>query len=173
MADVQWPGVLKYVVTTGKFNTRKLAKASNIEVGYPAETPWIATLAAWAGGPANAPTPQESDALNLFALLKILAGDHVFDYALIVQDISALPTFWEDVHSSLDGRCVATFGPSTRCNIVFDINHRLTEDMLSNAWDFYTSGAVFALKSYSVAEALAMAEQATIIASQAVEQHCS
>ena len=168
IAGVQWPGVIRHVVTTGKFDTRRLATACNIEVGYPAETAWLATLASW-GAPTDAVRMQHDNALNLFALRKIWAGGVTFDFGVIVQDGTPLPERWADVHKCLGGKCVASFGRSERPTIVFDMKHKLTEHMLEIACDLFTSGAVFALEPYSVVEAFAVAELAAIIAGQAAD----
>jgi hypothetical protein len=51
LRGIAMPDAEKFVVTTGKFDTQKDARAFNIEADYPAQTAYMQTLARWAEVP--------------------------------------------------------------------------------------------------------------------------
>lgn len=163
------PNALKFLATTGKFDSQDIAKRVNVDASYPQEPALIQTLGAWA----EISTDDDQrirDSFDLFCLRFLLEKNAGFEFALLLRnDRSDIEL--DVLRRRMGRRLFLVFGSpmngadnaSAACNVLFRINGERCERFLAYARELYLTGAVYGLAPYSFEEALAMAVEAVEI----------
>lgn len=170
----------KFVVTTGKFETRDIAAKFNVEADYPPEPAQLRTYSAWAEleGVAD---PRLRDGYDLFCLRRILAKHRAFSHALLLRHGGGFENGWTGLAERLGNRLFVRFGEGIDaraaghplCNVLFRLNDVRSADFLDRAWDLYASCAVYAIEEYDFEAALdAAAATLRSVAALAGESDC-
>ena len=146
------PGATKFVVTTGKFDTQKEARAFNVEARYPAETAFLQTLSRWAEE-LEWPDARFRDGYDLFCLDRIVSENEGYGIAVLLRNGSDVP--WASLLRNLEGQLFLTSqtaenGPNLLINLA---DHR-ARGFLDRTVQFYLSGRAYALEPYNLDRAL-------------------
>jgi hypothetical protein len=165
LAAIDLPNTTKYVVTKGKFDTRKVAKTANIEAGYPSEPAQLQTLASWAECPFRY-DPRFRDGYDLYCLRTILEKGHEFDYALLMREQSRPQLRWPELLERIAGSLFLTvssddIGPS---NLLLNLTEERASLFLDFALELYFTGAAYGISPYSFENALLTAAAALRLA---------
>ena len=153
-------GATKFVVTTGKFDTEKEARAFNVEAGYPAETALLQTLSRWAEVP-EWPDARFRDGYDLFCLHQIMRQNEGFDIAVLLRDGSEIQARWASLLRALEGRFFVTGETAeTGPNLLINLADRRARNFLDRAAQFYFTGRAYALETYSLDSALRLVVRA-------------
>lgn len=169
IAPISLPNVTKYVITTGKFDTRGIAKGFNVEGNYPSEPTSLATLSAWAGQRV-AQDPRARDGFDLFSLRSLLKKNKGFDFVILLRDEAEFEERWPQLQAEVSEGLFLTFGGrpghsdnAAQRNVLFNVQDKWTSALLDLAWELYASGAVYAISPYSLEGALTTAMDALSI----------
>lgn len=173
LRSLSLPNSTSYVVTTGKFDARKLAKTCNVEAGYPSELTVLQTLAAWVEVPYRADS-RFRDGYDLFCLQSALAKADSFDYAVLVRDVASLQESWPELLTRLGTDLFVVFGSGSSIagspSVVLNLANPQLSAFLGCALELYLTGAAYGIPHYSLDEALITAACSAEIR-QAISQH--
>ena len=157
MRAVSLADATKVLVTTGKFDTQKEARAFNIEAGYPAETALLQTLSRWAEVP-KWPDIRFRDGYDLFCLQRILGHYDGFDIAVLLRDGSGFEARRASLLRDLgDGLFLTTDTGEGAANLLIRVADPRAEVFLDRAVQFYVTGRAYALEPYDLVQALTLA----------------
>jgi hypothetical protein len=156
LRDLSLAGATKFLVTTGKFDTQKQARAFNIEASYPAETALLQTLARWADV-CEWRDARFRDAHDLFCLQRILIQNEGFDIAVLLRNPRDFEARWDKLLQGLEGRLFLTDTTEDEANLLIDIANPRATDFLDRAVQFYLSGRAYALEHYDLDHSLKVA----------------
>jgi len=164
LRQVGLPNAVKYLVTTGKFDSEGAAKTVNVEGDYPADTAYLQTLLRWAEI-RDLHDPRFRDGYDLYCLRRIIARFKGSDYAVLLRNgATAFERQWPKLQKSIRGRLFQTFGRSTAArgqvpgkNLIVDLKDERCADFLDAAWELYATGAVYGINEYSLDFALGTA----------------
>lgn len=164
LGSVTLPNVTKYVVTVGKFDTRKIATSFNVEAGYPAAPAYLQTLAVWAERPSRN-EPRFRDGYDLHSLRKLLGKEGSdFDYAVLLRSADGFEESWPDLQAGLDGRTFLVFSSASAeertPNVLLSLREKRAIEVLDLALEIYFTGAAYAIDPYSLEGALTAAVDA-------------
>lgn len=154
----------KFLVVTGKFDTRKDAQAFNVEAKYPAETAHLQTVARWADI-SFGPDPHFRDGYDLFCLRRVLEAQGDFGLALLWRDGMDFTEHWPKLGENIGDSLFLTFGGgkaaggSAGPNLLVNMEHPSALSFLSRAVDFFMTGRSFAIEPYSFARSLELAAE--------------
>lgn len=175
LGSLSLPNSTSYVVTTGKFDTRKLAKTFNVEAGYPGEVTVLQTFAAWAEIPYRTDA-RFRDGYDLFCLRSLLAKVDSFDYAVLVRNATSLQERWPELLTELQERLFVVLGSGSPTSgspsLVLNLADPRISPFLECAIELYLTGAVYGIPRYSLAEALITAARSAET-ERAISQHRS
>jgi hypothetical protein len=166
LKSIDLPNAVKCVAGPGKVDTRKQAKAFNIESGYPSEPAHLHTLGAWAG--TESLTDEcFRDGYDLFCLRRLLHDDDAFDFALLVCAPVHLHTDWSCLQAAVSDKLFLKFGAEIsgesaggRPNIAFNLRNDRSADFLDASWELFKTGAAYAIAPYSFEAILCTAQNA-------------
>jgi hypothetical protein len=164
LRQIAVPNVTKFVVTTGKFDAHKEARAFNIEADYPAEPALLQTLAMEAGG-SDLRDQRFRDGYDLFCLRRILEVHDGFDFALLLREADGFDDRWLELRSSIRDKLFLTFVQprperdelNSVTNLLIDLRDKRAAAFLDRVGMIYASGAAYAMTRYSLEEALSLA----------------
>lgn len=146
----------KFLVTTGKFDTQKQARAFNIEAGYPAETALLQTLGRWADV-REGQDVRFRDGFDLFCLQRILIENGGFNIAILLRSRSDFEAHWDELLESLEGRLFLTDTTEDEPNLLINVADPRATDFLDRAVQLYLSGRAYSLEHYDLDQALNIA----------------
>jgi len=157
---IAMPDAEKFVVTTGKFDTQKDARAFNIEADYPAQTAYLQTLARWAEVP-EWPDRRFRDGYDLYCLQRILAANDRFDIAVLVHDGANLAERWPQLLKKLADSYFLVFGEEGGpAGFVLNLQKQGASAFLDYALQIFSTGRSYAIEPYDLDHALDLAQDA-------------
>ena len=161
LRQITLPNATKFVVTTGKFDAQKEARAFNVEADYPAEPALLETLAMEAGG--SDLRDRFRDGYDLFCLRRILAVHDGFDLALLLREADRFDDRWPELRCSRNEPFL-TFTQqrpdedelNLATNLLVDLRDKRATAFLDRVGMIYASGAAYAMTRYSLDAALSL-----------------
>jgi len=155
LTSVTIPNTTKYIAATGKVSSGNGVKSFKIEANYPPELPSLQTLAAWAGFRGRS-GHRFRDGADLFCLREILKKESGFDFAVLLRE-SVPDGDCGDLSGILEGMPFASFHLDADGNlkkggknVLFDLRRPDGFSLLDLAFDLHATGAVYAMKPYSL-----------------------
>lgn len=154
------PDAEKFVVTTGKFDTQKDARAFNIEADYPAETAHLQTLASWAEV-SEWPDRRFSDGYDLYCLQRILAANDRFDFAVLVRDGSNFAERWPQLLEGLADSYFLVFGEEGGpAGFILNLQKQGASAFRDYALQIFSTARSYAIEPYDLNRVLNLAQEA-------------
>jgi hypothetical protein len=168
LREVTLPGVAKFLITTGKFETDGAARAVNVEADYPGEPAYLRTLLSWAEV-ADRADPRFRDGYDLYCVRRILSRHGPFAFAVVLRGGGgSLESRWPELLKSIEGRLFLTFDgdasaastPGAGSNILFDLRDDRAPAFIEAAMQLFLTGSVYGLSDYTLDRALETALEA-------------
>jgi hypothetical protein len=154
------PGAEKFVVTTGKFDTQKDARAFNVEADYPAQTAYMQTLARWAEVP-EWPDRRFRDGYDLYCLQRILAANDRFDIAVLIRDGGNFSEHWPQLLEKLADSYFLVFGAEGGpAGLVLNLQKEGVGAFLDYGLQIFSTGRSYAIEPYDLDRVLKLAHGA-------------
>lgn len=155
LRNVTLPNASKFLVVTGKFETKEVKKF-NVEADYPPEPAQLKTLAAWAEVN-HATDPRWRDGFDLFCLRRILKKNGPFSYAILLRTACGFEGGWTELAQKLSDKPFLVFGrnedehsgSTSECNVLFHLEGKHSGELIEEAWQVYASGTVYAFENCS------------------------